>query len=126
MEKKTQDGPTPQRRWNRAISLLGTMQKLTIREPKYGKTSENGKIVRTDSKKKHLKSLFPAEDIDLIEDCLRTALGDSRQATRILNVRIYIHPPLNANSKQVLQHRYEGKQKSIPLLQSPWMERRTL
>ena len=86
-KEEKMEGPTPNRRWNRAISLLGTINKINIREPKYGKTNENGKVVRTDSKKKQLKSVFPAEDIDLIEDCLRTALGDSRQATRILNVR---------------------------------------
>ena len=86
-EEEKMEEPTPKRRWNRAISLLGTINKINICEPKYGKTNENGEVVRTDSKKKHLKSVFPAEDIDLIEDCLRTALGDSRQATRILNVR---------------------------------------
>ena len=38
-------------------------------------------------KEETFKECISAEDIDLIEDCLRTALGDSRQATRILNVR---------------------------------------
>jgi len=84
-EKKKNEEP-PKRRWDRAISLIGTIKKLNIRKPKNETITENGKIVKTELKKKMLKSAFPAEDVALIEDCLRTALGDSRQATRILNV----------------------------------------
>lgn len=78
-ENATHTACTPKRRWNRAISLLAHVQKLEIKVPH--------KFVKTEIKKNQLKHNFPAEDFALIEDCLRTALGDARQATRILNVR---------------------------------------
>ena len=44
VKEEEKEEPTPKRRWNRAISLLGTINKINICEPKYGKTNENGKL----------------------------------------------------------------------------------